>query len=128
MTILSPAMEEAIRLLQGAGTWHELRRSLQDRNLDTALSPAEMQDLLAAWHMHQATRLSDTELTEELLFWARGGTFETHLAGWQALSPEALVEEADNRGWFVRRLPSGAVINPPGRPPLSLKIPSPLTP
>jgi hypothetical protein len=39
-------LEEARRLLQGAGTWHEFKTSLDERRLDLALGPMDM-DLCA---------------------------------------------------------------------------------
>lgn len=121
MSPLSDAMIEALKLLGGAGTWHELRRSLGDRKLDQMLSPAEMQDLLTAWHERRAAELDDDTLVSELAFWADGGTFETHLEGWQAVDPAALIDAAKHRGWFVRQLPGGAIVNPPTRKPLVLR-------
>lgn len=117
----SEALSKALTLLDGAGTWHELRRSLQEQGLEARLAPEDMQHLLGAWHARQARRLDDAALVGEIRFWAEGGRFETHLEGWQAVSPAALVEEAARRGWFVRRLASGAVVNPPEGKPLMVK-------
>lgn len=118
---MSEALTKALLLLDGAGTWHELRRSLDEQVLTPRLSPADLQTLLDAWHKRQAARLDDTTLARELAFWADGGTFDAHLDGWQATRPSALVEDAARRGWFVRRLASGAVVNPPNGAPLMLK-------
>ncbi len=121
MTEPSPALQEALTLLIGAGTWHELRRSLQERKLDQAMGPEDMRVLLDAWHTRQTNGMSDTILTRELLFWANGGSFETHMDGFLAPPPAALLEAALARRWFVRRLPSGALVCPPDHPPISLK-------
>lgn len=118
---MSEALSKALLLLDGAGTWHELRRSLDEQTLTPRLSPDDTQTLLDAWHKRQAARLDDATLTRELAFWADGGTFDSHLDGWQATRPAALVDEAARRGWFVRRLASGAVVNPPEGKPLMLK-------
>ncbi|MFA7430818.1 MAG: hypothetical protein WCZ23_11730 [Rhodospirillaceae bacterium] len=118
---MSDAVTKALRLLEGAGTWHELRRSLDEQVLTPQLSANDTQTLLDAWHRRQASRLDDAALARELAFWADGGTFDTHLDGWQATRPAALVEDAARRGWFVRRLASGAVVNPPQGKPLMLK-------
>lgn len=118
---MSEALTKALLLLDGAGTWHELRRSLDEQVLTPRLSAADFQTLLDAWHKRQAARLDDAALARELAFWADGGTFDAHLDGWQATRPSALVEDAARRGWFVRRLASGAVVNPPNGAPLMLK-------
>lgn len=121
MTAPTSILAEALRLLAGAGTWHELRQSLTERSLDTALSAADMDALLAAWHRRCAAALSDQALTQELRYWHDGGTFADHLEGFQAVPPEALVAEAAHRDWFVRTLGSGAVVNPPDGKPLMIR-------
>jgi hypothetical protein len=121
MTVSSPALQEALALLSGAGTWHELRRSLQERKLDQALVPEDMQALLDAWHARRTAAMSDGELTRELSFWGGGGGFDSHLDGFQAVPPAALLREAVSRAWFVRHLPSAAVVNPPSHKPIMLK-------
>lgn len=118
---MSEALSKALLLLDGAGTWHELRRSLDEQTLSPRLGPEDTQTLLDAWHKRQAARFDDAALIRELAFWADGGSFEAHLDGWQATRPAALVDEAARRGWFVRRLPSGAVVNPPQGKPLMVK-------
>lgn len=115
------AYQQAFQRLSGAGTWHELRRSLSEDGLESRLTASDMQTLLGAWHAREAGRLSDAELTIELKFWADGGRYETHLAGYQAVAPAALVGEAEVRGWFVRRVGFGALVNPPDARPLTLR-------
>lgn len=130
MSSSTAPFQDALALLNGAGTWYELRDSLKERGLDSHLSAAEKQDLLSAWHAREARGLTEAKLADELAFWAGGGTFDKHLDGWQAVSPRALVDEAKRRGWFVRSLASGAVVNPPeGRPLVlsSLASPRPIT-
>lgn len=119
--IPTPELTEARTLLLGAGTWHEFRRSLEERGLDKALHPDDMLDLMAAWNSRRAGALTDAALTQELEFWAAGGTFDQHLEGWQAVSPAALVAEAEQRRWFTRRMASGAVVNPPVGKPLMIR-------
>jgi hypothetical protein len=114
-------LEEARRLLQGAGTWHEFKTSLDERRLDLALGPMDMDLLRREWQALQAQRMDDPLLTRELAFWADGGSYDTHLDGFQALSAGALLDEAERRGWFVRRLASGAVVNAPTGKPLMLR-------
>lgn len=121
MTTPSSALTEALRLLSGAGTWHELRQSLSERGLDKSLSAPEIEALLDAWHCRSASALDDRSLLNELRFWHDGGTFSSHLQGFQAVPPEALVAEAETRGWFVRILGSGAVVNPPEGKPLMIR-------
>ncbi len=117
---LSP-VEDARRLLQGAGTWHEFKTSMSERRLDLALGPMDMDLLRREWQALQAQRMDDNTLTCELRFWAEGGSYDSHLDGFQALSPGALLDEADRRGWFVRRLASGALVNAPTGKPLMLR-------
>lgn len=118
---MTEALAKALLLLDGAGTWHELRRSLDEQGLTPNLRPEDTLVLLDAWHKRAAATLDDPTLIRELTFWADGGSFDAHLDGWQAVRPAALVEEAARRGWFVRRLASGAVVNPPGSKPLMLR-------
>lgn len=121
MTPLSSALQDALKLLSGAGTWHELRHSLQERKLDLALGAEDMQILRDAWHTRRTQAMPDAALIAELAFWADGGGFDSHLEGFQAVPPAALLEEAQNRDWFVRRLPSAAIVNPPEHRPITLK-------
>jgi hypothetical protein len=113
--------EDACRLLKGAGTWHEFKTSLAERRLDLALGAADMDLLRRDWQAQQAQRMDDNTLTRELRFWAEGGSYDSHLDGFQALSPGALLVDAQRRGWFVRRLASGAVVNAPIGKPLMLR-------
>lgn len=121
MTTFSQALQEALTLLAGAGTWHELRHSLQERKLDLTLGPEDMEILRDAWHTRLTQAMSDAALVQELTFWAQGGGFDSHLDGFQAVPPTALLDEARNRNWFVRRLPSAAIVNPPEHKPITLK-------
>ena len=116
-------MEQAMRLLEQAPTWHELRRALDAEGLTDRLGPAGMDRVLAAWQRRAAESLSDRDLAAELAFWAEGGTFTAHLKGFQATPPDLLVEAAQRRGWFVRIGSAGtALVNPPDGRPLALRI------
>lgn len=115
------AFTDAECLLAGAGTWHEFKTSLLERRLDLELSPADMDELRDQWQARHAAQLSDILLTQELEFWSKGGSFDQHLDGYQAINPGALLTEAERRGWFVRRLSSGAVVNAPDGKPLMLR-------
>lgn len=73
----------------------------------------------AAW------RLDDARLQAELAHWAEGKGYADHLDGFNALSPRALVDEAERRGWFVRRLGNiKALVNPPDGRPLAITFPA----
>lgn len=115
------AFTAAQGLLAGAGTWHEFKTSLLERRLDLELSPADMDALRDQWQARNAAQLSDQYLAEEITFWSKGGTFDQHLDGYQAIGPGALLTEAERRGWFVRRLSSGALVNAPDGKPLMLR-------
>lgn len=123
-----PDLEDSIRerawqLLGRAPTWHELKRMLDAEGLTDRLGAAGMQDLLAAWHARAAAELTDAQLQDELGFWAEGGSYATHLKGFQAVPAAALVEAARSRGWFVRSGASGgAIVNPPGGRPLRVPL------
>ncbi len=110
--------ERATELLSRAPTWHELHRELASEGLDEHLGPGGMQQVLQLWHETSARRLSDADLARELEFWSGGGTYTSHLKGFQAVPPEVLVAEAEHRDWFIKITPSRkALINPPeGRP------------
>lgn len=112
---------EAQRLLSGAGTWHEFRASLTERALDLQLGAADLDDLRMQWLARQASHLTDDALVRELKFWSDGGSYDQHLDGYKAINPGTLLDQAEQRGWFVRRLASGAVVNAPDGKPLMLK-------
>jgi len=115
--------ERSLELLGRAPTWHELSRALKSEGLDEHLGPSGMQDLLCEWHKKAAHGLSDIQLAEEIAFWGNGGTYAEHLKGFQAVPPAALVDEAINRGWFVKKTPSGrAIVNPPQGRPVTLNL------
>ncbi len=115
--------ERAVELLFRAPTWHELHKMLVTEGLDEHLGPEGMQRILQFWHETVAKRLSDSDLTLELEFWSGGGTYVSHLKGFQAVPPEVLVAEAGRRNWFIKIMPSRrALINPPEGRPLTIQL------
>lgn len=116
--MMDDLLGRARALMAQSASWHDLRRRLDDADLTYRLGVAALNDLLAEWHDREAAALTDGALAEELGFWADGGTFATHLKGYNATPPTVLVEQARSRGWFVKPLGSGGVIvnAPTGRP------------
>lgn len=116
-----PALATALDLVEEHDTWQALRAALEAAGLVPALGPAGLEVVLGKWQERAAWRLDDAVLAAEIAHWAGGGGYGDHLQGFNAIRPAALVAEAERRGWFVRRLASGVLVNPPGRKPLALK-------
>lgn len=121
--VVDPVRARAQDLLVRAPTWHAFRRLLDAEGLTDRLGADGMLALLAAWNRRAAAALSDIELRVELGFWADGGSYASHLRGFQAIPPADLVAEARARGWFVRIGDSGkGVVNPPDGKPLVINL------
>lgn len=116
----SSDMTAALALVDEHDTWQALRAALDERGLAARLGSAGIEQVLQAWQGRAAWRLSDGQLAQELAHWAGGGTYATHLSGFNAVAPAALVTEAERRGWFVRRLGAKALVNPPDGKPLAV--------
>lgn len=115
------ALRRALDLVDEHDTWQALRAALETAGLAGPLGATGLERVLAAWQARAAWRLGDEQLTRELAHWAAGGGYHDHLDGFNAVAPAVLVDEAARRGWFVRRLASGALVNPPAGKPLALK-------
>ncbi|SDH24754.1 hypothetical protein [Roseospirillum parvum] len=111
----------ALLVIGDCRAWPQVRARLDEHGLSEALGPDGLLRVMAAWQAERAGALSDAELTAELRHWAEGGTYQSHLGGFNALSPETLLDEARRRGWFVQSLPGGrGVVTPPTGKPLVL--------
>ncbi len=117
------ALERAEALLLQAESWPAFRRRLRDNGLEMTLAPAEMDRLRESWQQWQAEGMADEALTRELRHWGDGRGYREHREGFHAVGPPVLVAEARRRGWFVRTLGSGYVVNPPEGKPVHLKGP-----
>lgn len=118
--------DQALTMLANAASWHDLRRQLDGAELLGPLGSARMDRLLLAWHRKQADELTDVALADEIRFWADGGSYASHLRGYQAPPPAVLIDSARARGWFCKPLGSGGVIvNPPEGRPLVLRTVGP---
>ncbi|EKV32601.1 hypothetical protein C882_2680 [Caenispirillum salinarum AK4] len=121
----SPAMTAALDLVDEHDTWQALRAALEREGLASAIGSAGIEDILRAWQARAAWRMDDAQLKVELSHWADGLGYAEHLDGFNAISPRALVDEAERRGWFVRRLgPAKALVNPPDGRPLAIPFPA----
>jgi hypothetical protein len=118
-------LRAALDLVDEHDTWQALRAALERENLASAIGSSGVERVLQAWQARAAWRLDDALLRAELTHWADGLGYAEHLDGFNAISPRALVDEADRRGWFVRRLGSGkALVNPPDGRPLAVLFPA----
>lgn len=121
----SPALCAALDLVDEYDTWQALRAALDRQGLTATIGASGIERVLHAWQARAAWRLDAPQLTAELSHWANGGSYANHLDGFNAISPRALVDEAERRGWFVRRLGTAkAVVNPPNGRPLAIIFPS----
>ena len=121
MPLTIALLRQVLDLMDGVEVWHELKRRMDAAGLTQDVGPDGMQAVLDHWHRSGARRLSDPVLAAELHFWSDGGAYATHVQGFSALRPRALVDEAGRRGWFVRELARGGwVVNPPDSQPLFL--------
>lgn len=112
--------KQALFLTEKAASWQQLRQQLKKERLE--ISPENMQKLINFWHNKKAEKLTDKQLKDELEYWANGGSYETHLRGYNAIKPDALVKNASSRNWFVKELKNGEfIINPPDSLPLRIK-------
>lgn len=112
----SEILEKAKRLLEISATWPEVKIGLKDLGLDNNLNASDYQILSNLWHKKEAGKLSDASLIEELSFWAKGGGFNNHYNGFNAIPQNILISEAKIRNWQMKNMPSGAVIiNPPNK-------------
>ena len=110
-------------LMEGAGVWQELKRRMDADGVTERIGPDGVQAVLSHWHRTEARNLTDVLLTAELRFWANGGRYTVHVRGFNAVRPQALVDEAGRRGWFVREMARGGwVVNPPDSQPLFLPL------
>lgn len=121
----SPALRDALDLIDEHDTWQALRAALERSGLAAAIGSGGIERVLHAWQARAAWRLDEAHLAAELAHWAEGKGYADHLDGFNAISPRALVDEAERRGWFVRRLgPAKAVVNPPSGRPLAVPFPA----
>ena len=112
--------KQAVSLAEKAASWQQVRQQLKKEKLE--INPENMQELINFWHNKEAEKLTDKQLTDELEYWANGGSYKTHLRGYNAIKPAVLIKNAGNRNWFVKKLKNGEfIINPPNSLPLSLK-------
>lgn len=120
--MIDDPMQRARRLLADAPSWQELKRQLDTDGIVNRIGAAGVERLLAEWHGNEVAGLDDVALTQELGFWADGGSYDRHLKGYNALPPAVLIDEASRRGWFVRSLGSGGtVVNAPEGKPLVVR-------
>ncbi|WP_413206089.1 hypothetical protein [Rhodospirillum sp. A1_3_36] len=109
----------ALRLMEAAGTWEELRGDLERLGLISALNADQRRALATLWDQRGVAALSDQALVENLAHWASGLGRAEHPLGFKAPHPDALVAEATHRGWFTKSLPGGkTIVNPPDGKPL----------
>jgi hypothetical protein len=110
---------KALRLMETAGTWEELRGDLDRLGLINALDADQRQTLATLWDQRGVAALSNQALVEDLAHWASGLGRAEHPLGFKAPPPDTLVAEATRRGWFTKPLPGGkTIVNPPDGKPL----------
>ena len=119
--MVQQVLEESLQVMRDCDSWPELKQKLQETGLWSQLAPGEADSLLDAWQALEAWRTDDHELEQDMRQWARGRGYADHLKGFRALPPAVLVEAARRRGWFVRDIGSGWVVNPPGGTPIHLR-------
>ncbi len=125
MSLTTADLRQISDLMDGAGVWQELKRRMDADGLTERIGPDGVQMVLSHWHRTEARRLADGLLTAELRFWANGGHYAIHVRGFNAVRPQALIDEARRRRWFVREMARGGwVVNPPEGQPLFLPVPT----
>ena len=124
MVKLSPkdALSLAMHIMEAEKeqSWPGLKAKLEAQDVAEALGAEGLFTLMEAFLARATATLPDKRLAEELSFWADGGTYTTHLQGFQAIPPRALVKEAEKRGWLVKTLPQKTLVSPPEGKPLAL--------
>ena len=80
-------------------SWRDAGKKIKNAFIE--LSTEQMLEVLDFWQKYMAKSLTDGELLSELNFWSEGGSFESHLNGYDALNPKVLVFEAKKRNWNV---------------------------
>ncbi|MCF8483500.1 MAG: hypothetical protein K9H25_24005 [Rhodospirillum sp.] len=109
----------ALRMMDTAGTWEELRGDLDRLGILGVLDADQRRTLAALWEERGVANLGDHALVQDLTHWASGLGRTDHPLGFKAPRPDTLVAEAARRGWFTKPLPGGkTIVNPPEGKPL----------
>ncbi len=103
-------------------SWHEFKAELDKQGITQLLDTDSMNQIIDMWQENEASHIADYKLCDELDFWAKGGSYKTHLEGFLAIKPIILVKEAQKRGWFVKELGEKFIINPPDKSPIIIKV------
>ncbi len=106
--------------IDNSNNWAEVEKQILEHNFKDVLRAEDYIQIHTWWHEKGATLLSDYTLASEIDFWAKGGTFKTHLDGFFAIPVNYLINEARIRNWQFQEFPSSMIIKPPNNKPIAI--------
>lgn len=115
------AVRKIYDMMGDVKSFQELKAKMEKQGMTDMIDTELMDRIAAEWNAREAKKLPEGTLMQELDFWAQGGSFSSHLKGFNAIPPTTLVTEAKSRGWFVQQMGPKAIVNPPAGKPLILK-------
>ncbi|OPZ77803.1 MAG: hypothetical protein BWY78_00861 [Alphaproteobacteria bacterium ADurb.Bin438] len=98
----------------------ELKAQIDLMNLKDPLGSDGLLTVIDYYQQHALNKFKDEDLIKEIMFWAEGGSYKTHLDGFNAFSPKALITNAKKRNWIIKELPNKILISPENYPPIAI--------
>ncbi len=104
--------------IDDANSWADVEKQIKEHNLKSVLRGEDYVLLHNWWHEKQSSLMNEYQLASNLEFWAKGGTFQTHLDGFFAVPFNILLQEAKSRNWNIKKVGEGLIISPPQLSPI----------